>query len=56
MEHESNISQLHNLHHELENEILAENGRPLPDEIRISILKKRKLRIKDELLRLEANA
>ncbi len=41
-------------HHELEDALEEEKNRPLPDEIEISIIKKQKLRIKDQLASLSA--
>jgi len=48
------ITDLKDRHHALEAEIDAENARPAPDELRIQTLKKEKLRIKDEIQRLQA--
>ncbi len=41
-------------HHELEAALDEEKNRPQPDEIEISIIKKQKLRIKDQLASLSA--
>jgi len=48
------ITDLKDRHHALEVEIETENARPAPDELRIQTLKKEKLRIKDELQRLQS--
>ena len=47
------VEELLQRHHELEDLIDRENGRPVPDDLKISTLKKEKLRIKDELLKLQ---
>lgn len=52
MSHDMEISQLEDRHKKLEAEIQSEFTRPVPDDLRINELKKEKLRIKDELLRL----
>jgi hypothetical protein len=54
MRHEMDISQLQDRHHELEAEIDIEAARPVPDDIKIHALKKEKLKIKDEILRLQS--
>ena len=41
-------------HAELEEALATETHRPLPDQVAIKEIKKQKLRIKDELARLEA--
>ncbi len=46
--------QLEARHAELETIITKENRRPLPDDAYIHELKREKLRIKDELIQLEA--
>ena len=48
------VSQLKNEHADLEAAIERELKRPYPDESALSELKRQKLRIKDELLRLHA--
>jgi len=53
MELDTSVDQLLQKHHELEGLIDEENGRPIPDDVKISALKKEKLRIKDELYRLQ---
>ncbi len=49
---ESHLSSLKDKHAELEQAIEAENSRPLPDEMLIQELKRQKLRIKDEIVRI----
>ena len=41
-------------HHELEDALEEETNRPQPDEVEIAIIKKQKLRIKDQLASLSA--
>ncbi len=53
MSTESHIVQLREKHANLKQQIDVEIHRPEPDSIRISDLKKQKLRIKDEIARLE---
>ncbi len=48
------VEQLKAKHAELETRIEEENQRPRPDDTYIHQLKRQKLHIKDELLRLEA--
>lgn len=43
-------------HAELDDALSAENARPMPDAVIVADLKKRKLRIKDELARLREPA
>ena len=50
------IASLRAKHAELERNIEEEEGRPLPDSLAIARLKKQKLRIKDEIARLDAHA
>jgi len=47
------IDTLKSKHHVLEAAIEEENNRPHPDDLEIAILKKQKLRIKDEIVALE---
>ncbi|HZD25094.1 MAG TPA: YdcH family protein [Alphaproteobacteria bacterium] len=47
------IEHLRARHHALDEAIEQENSRPVPDELRIASLKKQKLNIKDEILKLE---
>jgi hypothetical protein len=42
-------------HHELEDALEEETNRPQPDEVEISVIKKQKLRIKDQLASLTAH-
>lgn len=46
------VEELRTEHQNLEQQIVEENLRPHPDELRISELKRQKLRIKDEIARL----
>ena len=52
----SQIDELRNRHHLMEGEIEAESTHIAPDEIKISALKKQKLKIKDLIQQLEANS
>lgn len=52
MDCEARIDALTNKHHELEEAIEDENQRPLPDSLRLLQLKREKLRIKEEIVRL----
>ncbi len=49
---EEQVASLKARHAELEEALTQENARPLPDAATIADLKKRKLRIKDELAKL----
>lgn len=49
---EEQVASLKARHAELEEALSQENARPRPDAATIADLKKRKLRIKDELARL----
>lgn len=49
------IESLKDKHAKLEQAIAAENGRPLPNELHIQELKRQKLRIKDEIMRMTAH-
>ncbi len=49
------IETLKAKHRELESLIEQENARPHPDDLEINVLKKQKLRIKDELASLTEN-
>ena len=49
---EDRVASLKARHAELEEALTQENARPLPDAATIADLKKRKLRIKDELAKL----
>jgi hypothetical protein len=52
----TDIEQLKSEHHGLEVAIDAELSRPSPDDIRISQMKRQKLRLKDEIARLDPTA
>ena len=56
MNTEPRIQSLQTKHQTLEEEIAEELARPLPDDIRISDLKRRKLQVKEELQALAAEA
>ena len=49
---EERVSALKAKHAELEQAIETENSRPLPDELLLHALKREKLRIKDEIVRI----
>ena len=49
---ESHIQELADKHHKLDEQIQEELHRPHPDDIALSELKKRKLRLKEEIERL----
>ena len=51
---ESRVESLRQKHQDLEEAIEAENQRPMPDSAVLSDLKRQKLRIKDEIARLDA--
>lgn len=53
MEADARLASLSSKHAELEQAIEDENHRPLPDNLLITQLKRRKLRIKDEIARLQ---
>jgi hypothetical protein len=52
---ETEIDDLRQRHHSLDGEIEVENTLTYPDEIRISSLKKEKLKIKDLIRQLETS-
>ena len=52
---ESHILELADKHHKLDEQIHEELHRPLPDDLMISELKKRKLRLKEEIERLKTD-
>ncbi len=54
MTKDEHTASLRTRHAKLEEALEAENHRPVPDQAAISEIKKQKLRIKDELVRLEA--
>ncbi|MDP6815772.1 MAG: DUF465 domain-containing protein [Alphaproteobacteria bacterium] len=56
MSAETEIEQLRKRHQALKSEIEEENQRPHPDDLKITALKKQKLKLKDEILQLEASA
>lgn len=47
------VSALKQRHQTLQHQIDVEETRPLPDEAQIAVLKKQKLKIKDELASIE---
>jgi hypothetical protein len=49
---ESHIQELSDKHHKLDEQIQDELHRPHPDDLLLSDLKKRKLRLKEEIERL----
>ena len=51
---ESHIQELSDKHHKLDEQIHEELLRPAPDDIMISELKKRKLRLKEQIERLKS--
>jgi len=55
MAQEAHIEQLTQKHASLEQAISAEVQRPVPDGIRLAELKRQKLRIKDEIAKLNQN-
>lgn len=54
---ESHILELADKHHKLDQQIQEEQHRPLPDETVLTDLKRKKLRLKEEIerLRLDIN-
>jgi len=54
MAEQDRIDALKHQHHELEFQIQVENTRPHPDELLVNQLKRKKLKIKDELAQLHA--
>ena len=53
---DARLRWLRQRHANFQRELDDENQRPLPDQIRVYELKRRKLRIKDEIFRLERSA
>lgn len=53
---EARVESLQQMHHDLEEAIKVENQRPMPDSSVLSDLKRQKLRIKDEIARLNTDA
>ena len=49
---DARVESLNQMHHDLEEAIKEENQRPMPDSAVLSDLKRQKLRIKDEIARL----
>ena len=49
---ESHIQELADKHHKLDEQIHEEQLRPLPNDLMLAELKKRKLRLKEEIERL----
>ncbi len=54
MTKDKHAASLRARHAELEEALDIETHRPLPDQVAIKDIKKQKLRIKDELVRLDA--
>ena len=52
----TDVAQLKDEHHELDEAIDLELARPAPDEIKITQMKRQKLRLKDEIARLSPTA
>ena len=50
--HDSEIEALRVQHRQLEEELEEENQRPHPDSVKIGDIKRRKLRLKDDIARL----
>lgn len=50
---DTHIQELSDKHHKLDEQIQQELHRPNPDDLMISALKKRKLRLKEEIERLK---
>lgn len=53
---EARIRELGNRHRQLDETIRQEFGRPAVDELQVRELKRRKLRLKEEITSLEAQA
>lgn len=53
---EARIRELGNRHRQLDETIQREFGRPAVDELQVRALKRRKLRLKEEITSLEARA
>ncbi len=53
---QAHISELEAKHHALKTEIEKEQSHPSADDLHITELKRRKLRIKDEIARLKSQA
>lgn len=52
----ADVNLLKSQHQELEAAIDAELARPSPDDVRLNELKRQKLRVKDEITRLDTTA
>ena len=50
---QSHLDSLNNQHDHLEQEITQESHRPQPDSLKLTALKREKLRIKEEMGKLE---
>ena len=53
MSTQAHLVQLHQKHTELEDAVSAETQRPNPDPARLQMLKRQKLKLKDEIERLQ---
>ncbi len=51
---EDRVGALRSKHQTLEQQLASESNRPHPDDVAIAKLKREKLKLKDELARLEA--
>ncbi len=51
---EERVGALRNRHETLEQQLASENNRPHPDEAVVAKLKREKLKLKDEMARLQA--
>ncbi|SDG56682.1 YdcH family protein [Roseospirillum parvum] len=51
---EARVEALKSRHAELDNALTQEVGRPHPDEAMLTALKRQKLKVKDELFRLDS--
>ncbi len=56
MTRESHIEQLREKHSLLDKAITDEAHRPVPDTVKMTSLKRQKLRIKDEIVRMQSEA
>ena len=54
MTEEETVAVLKSKHHELEDKLDSEIGRPYPDDIIVADLKRQKLKVKDELASMNA--
>ena len=53
---DAHLAELTEKHSALDRKILEETGRPLADTLKITELKRQKLRIKDEIARLKSRS